>query len=51
MESKPRHPEFRINPENFHPCRDDKNRSCIPIDVMYMWYLINNISTSGVKTL
>ena len=20
MESQPRNPEFRINPENFHPC-------------------------------
>ena len=20
MESKPQNPEFRINPENFHPC-------------------------------
>ena len=21
MESQPQNPEFRINPENFHPCR------------------------------
>ena len=35
MESQPQNPEFRINPGNFHPCRDDKNRSCIPIDVKY----------------
>ena len=21
MESRPQNPEFRINPENFHPCR------------------------------
>ena len=22
MESQPQNPEFRINPENFHPCRN-----------------------------
>ena len=24
MESQPQNPEFRINPENFHPCSIDK---------------------------
>ena len=24
MESQPQNPEFRINPENFHPCSDTK---------------------------
>ena len=23
MESQPQHPEFRNNPENFHPCYND----------------------------
>ena len=23
MESQPQNPEFRINPENFHPCISD----------------------------
>ena len=23
MESQPQNPEFRINPENFHPCTRD----------------------------
>ena len=23
MESQPQNPEFRKNPENFHPCRND----------------------------
>ena len=23
MESQPQNPEFRINPENFHPCQLD----------------------------
>ena len=22
MESQPQNPEFRINPENFHPCKE-----------------------------
>ena len=51
MESQPQNPELRNNPENFHPCRDDKNRSCVPIDVMYMWYLIYNISSVGSQNL
>ena len=25
MESQPQNPEFKINPENFHPCFIDKN--------------------------
>ena len=25
MESQPQNPEFRINPENFHPWIQDKN--------------------------
>ena len=25
MESEPQNPEFRINPENFHPCRDNED--------------------------
>ena len=24
MESQPQNPEFRNNPENFHPCRSDQ---------------------------
>ena len=26
MESQPQNPEFRINPENFHPCKNDRNQ-------------------------
>ena len=26
MESQPQNPEFRINPENFHPCIIDMGR-------------------------
>ena len=25
MESQPQNPEFRINPENFHPCIHNRN--------------------------
>ena len=27
MESQPQNPEFRINPENFHPCKGCPNGS------------------------
>ena len=27
MESQPQNPEFRINPENFHPCITKKSDS------------------------
>ena len=26
MESQPQNPEFKINPENFHPCTMDKEQ-------------------------
>ena len=32
MESQSQNPEFRIDPENFHPCQseiDNNNRHCI----------------------
>ena len=35
MESQPQNPEFRINPENFHPWRFD--------------YLISNQSSGGIS--
>ena len=36
MESKPQNPEFRINPENFHPC--PIYRSMCPYKLEYgMW--------------
>ena len=25
MESQPQNPEFRINPENFHPCNENQH--------------------------
>ena len=27
MESQPQNPEFRINPENFHPCIESRGRN------------------------
>ena len=35
MESQSQNPEFRINPENFHPCRTDLSRSEQASDVQY----------------
>ena len=26
MESQPQNPEFMINPEYFHPCKNDRNQ-------------------------
>ena len=36
MESQPRNPEFRINPENFHPC---KYLECICLLLSYTQYI------------
>ena len=39
MESQPQNPEFRNNPENFHPCitvqnvRPDLNPNCLTLKV------------------
>ena len=35
MESQPQNPEFRIDPENFHPCLNDKRRKILSIDNTY----------------
>ena len=29
MESQPQNPEFRINPENFHPCSHEKEEKTL----------------------
>ena len=29
MESQPQNPEFRINPENFHPCSTKQQIKCL----------------------
>ena len=34
MESQPQNPEFRINPENFHPCTH-----------LIKWFLISSLGT------
>ena len=31
MESQPQNPEFRNNPENFHPC-EPHTRALVPLD-------------------
>ena len=30
MESQPQNPEFRNNPENFHPCKTHVQTACEP---------------------
>ena len=37
MESQPQNPEFRINPENFHPCNTDLEikLSCCGSQIFY----------------
>ena len=36
MESHPQNPEFRINPENFHPCTKRTKRTlCTSLSAMY----------------
>ena len=39
MESQPQKPEFRINPEIFHPCSE--NVSVLYFDTVYQ-YIFNN---------
>ena len=50
MESQPQNPEFRNNPENFHPCTDGNCYSspCIPYkisehraDLIFSFFLSN----------
>ena len=42
MESQPQNPEFRINPENFHPCSSLNYRE------VYIKYFITQSSIYGV---
>ena len=34
MESQPQNPEFRINPENFHPCRGQYKEDWSMVDLI-----------------
>ena len=33
MESQPQNPEFRNNPENFHPCNDDEYDNDVEVNM------------------
>ena len=37
MESHPQNPEFRNNPENFHPCESDE----VPNEIVLSGVLVN----------
>ena len=43
MESQPQNPEFRNNPENFHPCRWAREKSVFAIPSLPL------LNTSGYK--
>ena len=46
MESQPQNPEFRNNPENFHPCIGIMSLSMslsVVLAASHFWFLINNI--------
>ena len=33
MESQPQNPEFKINPENFHPCTKTNQKNICPLNL------------------
>ena len=40
MESQPQNPEFRINPENFHPCQSSRLRvQSSSISLVFLMFL------------
>ena len=39
MESQPQNPEFRINPENFYPCKTNCNLSILNLCIGYRSYI------------
>ena len=39
MESQPQNPEFRINPENFHPCKTNCNLNILTLCIGYRSYI------------
>ena len=47
MESQPQNPEFRINPENFHPCKTVEEvihfRKTMS-QFMRFWYLLHRLA-------
>ena len=44
MESQPQNPEFRINPENFHPCMN----SCMSFYQKGGWHIVFGVDPIGV---
>ena len=39
MESQPQNPEFRINPENFHPWKESSGRSVNSAEPLLLVYI------------
>ena len=47
MESQPQNPEFRINPENFHPCYSVKKFVCLFDLILYVPSTIFQLNRDG----
>ena len=43
MESQPQNPEFRINPENFHPCKHWLSQDICLYQVIMTLHFLNDI--------
>ena len=44
MESQPQNPEFRINPENFHPCTKHSKHSTPALCICAPKYIVSALS-------
>ena len=51
MESQPQNPEFRNNPENFHPCNSHKCNSKIELSHTFLTVYLINIDSTFLKVL
>ena len=51
MESQPQNPEFRNNPENFHPCSSHKYNSKIELSHTFLVVYLINIESTFLKVL
>ena len=56
MESQPQNPEFRINPENFHPCRQGlkicqvSSHRALMVQHKIFWYFSMGESSKLLKS-
>ena len=50
MESQPQNPEFRINPENFHPCPYEHELSFLPMAYESQHGIYTQVNSNKIKT-